>query len=131
MTQSYRTLLTEDIVEITEKMLGPIMDHLGLYKNPKTFMSFLSLFFNEHIRDVYFGKCQYKFTLPSKAWVEAPGRLIYVPPEERKVAVGTPLVVRVDHNPKNPFTEIEHNDRVFVLTNAQWKVIRTKITRVA
>lgn len=88
-------------------------------------------FFGVEFRSVLWARARSKFEMPGAVWdsLDKP-HIIYAAGGRRNVNKGDELIVREDIRTPDR-TDIEFDGQVFMLTAAQYQVIKPKIERIA
>ena len=115
---------TESIQELFDGYLKPFLDHYTLHHEQRRMKEGAEAFFSVASRPVTWCKSREAFKMPGTMWVDTshPTALIdgvgrrYVKPESE-------LIVRLDEQ-RPDHNEIEFDEQVFVLTDAEFFTIR-------
>lgn len=115
--------------KIFSKILAPLIRLVqGGNSDKRPSGAVLDFLFDAENRLVVFAKAKSAFKMPGRPWdsLDFPHTSNHIT-KKRDVATGNQMVIRLDKRSVDNYCEIEYNKTVFVLTKAQWSVIRPKV----
>ena len=112
---------------IYKLFVKPFLNQYTLHHGQNSFKEGLEAFFNVNSRPIIWCRAQEAFKMPGEMWASSsqPYKKV-IGTGDRLVHRGSVVVVRRDLTVKDK-NEIEYKDQVFVLTDAQYEVIKEKL----
>lgn len=117
---------TDSLVLLYQKIVRPFLDMVYLHPEQRELKEGVETFFSVTSRPITWAHATESFTLPGPMWRDQSHPFNLLPGTGRRyVKAGDGVCVRQDAN-KNT-VEIEFEEQVFVLTEAQFAVIKEKL----
>lgn len=121
----------ENVRQIFLKFIRPFLNVLTLKEGESDLSHGIRKFFSIDYVDVYVCRALIGFVINAPSWhADGPHSLVHYVQNrgrgKRRVCIGDTVVVREDE--RTPDTvEMEFNDRVFVLTAADWEAVKDNL----